>query len=227
MTPIQLWGYFKTFFVGSFVLRQCKKWTCKGKHSWKIPSYGQKGTSYMYFLYRQTIVKHKLVIFQLHLRENKFHSMRCRRPLCTIPTGFFEFYSASSLKQQSAITCHPVKWHIIPIPTKQSLLVFLNAEWKATNTNFIFWFDQTSAHDASMLTITPSIQLIISCEKHPNYMWNCQDTMLKGDYCSQSYVMTNNPIKFEHIHHTVSEELHSQSVEEGRTYRDHYYAPPS
>jgi hypothetical protein len=53
---------------------------------------------------------------------------------------------------------------------------------------------------------TPSIQLIISCEKHPNYMWNGQDTMLKGDYCSQSYVMTNNPIKFEHIHHTVSED---------------------
>jgi hypothetical protein len=78
-----------------------------------------------------------------------------------------------------------------------------------------------------MLTITPSIQLIISCEKHPNYMWNGQDTMLKGDYCSQSYVMTNNPIKFEHIHHTVSEELHSQSVKEGRTYRDHYYAPRS
>jgi hypothetical protein len=78
-----------------------------------------------------------------------------------------------------------------------------------------------------MLTITPSIQLIISCEKHPNYMWNGQDTMLKGDYCSQSYVMTNNPIKFEHIHHTVSEELHSQSVKEGRTYRDHYYAPLS
>ena len=106
MTPIQLWGYFKTFFVGSFVLRQCKKWTCNGKHSWKIPSYGQKGTSYMYFLYRQTIVKHKLVIFQLHLGENKFHSMRCRRPLCTIPTGFFEFYS----HWNNSLQLHVTQW---------------------------------------------------------------------------------------------------------------------
>ena len=76
-------------------------------------------------------------IFQLYHGENKliFHEM-IMSPLCSRPTCLVVFYSANSLKQQSAGRLHSDTF--FRFRADQSLLFLFNAACgEATHTNFI------------------------------------------------------------------------------------------
>jgi hypothetical protein len=83
-----------------------------------------------------------------------------KSPFSTRTTCLVAFYSANSLKQQSTDRYVTPLGHIILIPSQPVFAISPECfmlSWEVTNTNFIVSNPQSTALEASMLTITPPV----------------------------------------------------------------------